>query len=138
MAELKTKPTKVDVASFIASIADEPARVDSQALLNMMQKVTGGKPVMWGLSMVGFGKYHCKYQSGREGDWFIVGFSPRRQNLTLYMLAGFEKYAGLLSRLGKHTTAKSCLTIKRLADVDMDVLKNLIRSAYRDKKKPGI
>lgn len=91
-----------------------------------MQEVTGAEPRLWGSSIVGFGDYHYKYESGREGDWFVTGFSPRKQNLTLYIMAGFDNYDQLLSRLGKYKTGKSCLYINKLDDVDLDVLKELV------------
>lgn len=129
MAELKTKPTNEDVHAFINSIADEQKRQDSQAILALMQEATGAEPQMWGDSIVGFGHYHYKYASGREGDWFLTGFAPRKQNLTLYIMAGFEQYNTLLARLGKHKTGKSCLYLKRLADVDRDILRELVRQS---------
>lgn len=129
MAELKTKPTNEDVHAFINSIADEQRRQDSQAILALMQEATGAEPQMWGDSIVGFGHYHYKYASGREGDWFLTGFAPRKQNLTLYIMAGFEQYNTLLARLGKHKTGKSCLYLKRLADVDCDILRELVRQS---------
>lgn len=129
MAELKTKPTNEDVHAFINSIADEQRRQDSQAILALMQEAAGAEPQMWGDSIVGFGHYHYKYASGREGDWFLTGFAPRKQNLTLYIMAGFEQYDTLLARLGKHKTGKSCLYLKRLADVDCDILRELVRQS---------
>jgi hypothetical protein len=127
MAELKTKLTDASVEDFLDEIADERKRQDSYTILTMMQEVTGAKAKMWGDSIVGFGSYHYKYASGREADWMLVGFSPRKQNLTLYIMSGFEQYDQLLQRLGKHSTAKSCLYIKRLADVDLAVLRELVR-----------
>ncbi|MCA9991827.1 MAG: DUF1801 domain-containing protein [Ardenticatenaceae bacterium] len=129
MAELKTRPTDDDVAAFINNIADEQKRQDSQAILALMQDVTGAEPQMWGDSIVGFGSYHYKYASGREGDWFLTGFAPRKQNLTLYIMAGFEQYDTLLARLGKHKTGKSCLYLKRLADVDPNTLRELVQQS---------
>ena len=126
MAELKTKLTDASVKDFLDGIADERKRQDSYAILAMMQEVTGVEAKMWGDSIVGFGSYHYKYASGREADWMLVGFSPRKQNLTLYIMSGFEQYDQLLQRLGKHSTAKSCLYIKRLADVDLTVLRELV------------
>ena len=127
MAELKTKLSDASVEVFLDGIADEAKRRDSYAILAMMQEVTGVEGKMWGDSIVGFGSYHYKYASGREGDWPLVGFSPRKQNLTLYIMSGFEQYDQLLQRLGKHSTAKSCLYIKRLADVDLAVLRELVK-----------
>jgi len=135
MAELKTKRNKGDVDAFLDSVANEKRRQDSFTVLELMKQVTGKKPEMWGDSIVGFGSYHYKYASGREGDWFLVGFSPRAQNLTLYIMAGFDTYETLLGKLGKHTTGKSCLYIKRLEDVDMDVLKELVRRSVEHMEK---
>jgi len=127
MAELKTKLSDASVEAFLDRIDDERKRQDSYAILAMMQEVTGAKAKMWGDSIVGFGSYHYKYASGREADWMLVGFSPRKQNLTLYIMSGFEQYDELLQRLGKHSTGKACLYIRRLADVDLAVLRELVR-----------
>lgn len=127
MAELKTKPSAASVEVFLDGIADEAKRRDSYAILAMMQEVTGAEAKMWGDSIVGFGSYQYKYASGREGDWPLVGFSPRKQNLTLYIMSGFEQYDALLQRLGKHSTGKACLYVKRLADVDLAVLRELVK-----------
>lgn len=127
MAELKTKPTDASVEAFLDGIIDERKRQDSYAILAMMQEVTGAEPKMWGDSIVGFGSYHYKYASGREADWLLTGFSPRKQNLTLYIMTGFEQYGDLLGRLGKHSTGKGCLYIKRLQDVDLATLRELVR-----------
>ena len=127
MAELKTKRNDASVEVFLDGIADEAKRRDSFAILAMMQEVTGVEAKMWGDSIVGFGSYHYKYASGREGDWMLVGFSPRKQNLTLYIMSGFEQYDELLQRLGKHSTGKACLYVKRLADVDPAVLRELVK-----------
>lgn len=126
MAELKTKPTGEDVRSFLEGVEHEGRREDAFALLAIMQNVTGEAPRMWGPSIVGFGDYHYRYESGREGDWFLTGFSPRKQNLSLYIMAGFDRYDGLLSRLGKFKTGKSCLYVNKLADIDQAVLQELI------------
>ena len=104
MAEPKTRPTDESVERFLAEIADEQTREDCRTIARIMKKVTKAKPVMWGPSMVGFGQYHYTYQSGREGDWFLTGFSPRKQNLTLYIMSGFDQYEALMSQLGKHKT----------------------------------
>ena len=135
MAELKTKRTEASVDDFIAGIADEQRREDCRALLAMMKRVTKAPPKMWGASMVGFGSYHYRYASGREGEWFLAGFSPRRQDLTVYVMAGFEDYPELMARLGKYKTGKSCLYLKRLADVDAAVLEKLIAASVRDMKE---
>ena len=126
MAEIKTQPTDQSVEAFLNTVDNEKKREDSFAILKLMQEVTGAEPRMWGTSIVGFGDYHYKYESGREGDWFVAGFSPRKQNLTLYIMAGFDNYDQLLSRLGKYKTGKSCLYIDKLDDVDMDTLKELV------------
>lgn len=126
MSETKTKKNNSSVLDFIHSIENEKRRQDSLAVLKLMEKVTQMKPYMWGSSIVGFGDYHYKYSSGREGDWFLVGFSPRKQNLVLYIMSGFKPFEGLLSRLGKFNTSVSCLYIKKLQVVDMNVLEALI------------
>ena len=126
MAELKTKENDQSVEAFLSSIDDAQKQADCRALVAIMQEATGAAPRMWGDSIVGFGHYHYKYASGREGDWFLTGFAPRKQNLTLYIMAGFDNYEALLGKLGKHTTGKSCLYVKRLADVDMPVLTELV------------
>ena len=130
MAELKTKPNSASVKTFIDGIADEQRRKDCRAIMKLMKEATGAPPKMWGSNIVGFGAYHYKYASGREGDWFLVGFSPRKQNLTLYIIAGFEQYAGLMKKLGKYKTGKSCLYINKLEDIHLPTLKQLVaRSA---------
>jgi hypothetical protein len=132
MAELKTKKTTQSVEAFLDKIADPQKREDSHAILEMMQKATGEKPKMWGDSIVGFGDYHYKYASGREGDWFVTGFSPRKQNITLYL--GFDvvgEHSDSIKRLGKHKTGKGCLYINRLADVDAKVLREMIARAAK-------
>lgn len=126
MAQLKTQPHGGDVTAFLNQVDDAEKRADCFTLLQMIQEVTGEPPVMWGDAMVGFGRYRYKYASGREGEWFLTGFAPRKQNLTVYIIAGFEDYEGLLARLGKHRTSVSCLYVKRLADVDLDVLRELV------------
>lgn len=129
MAKLKTQPNDQDVVTFLNGIADEKKRRDCFAILNLMKDVTQAEPVMWGDSIVGFGSYHYCYESGREGDWFLTGFSPRKQNLTLYIMSGFDQYDALLGNLGKHTTGKACLYIKRLDDIDLPTLKELVRGS---------
>ncbi|MBN1452418.1 MAG: DUF1801 domain-containing protein [Anaerolineales bacterium] len=135
MAELKTKRNKGDVEAFLNSVADEKKRQDSFTVLELMKKVTGKEPEMWGESIIGFGNYHYKYASGREGDWFLTGFSPRAQNLTLYIMAGFEEYDQLLGKLGRHSTGKSCLYIKKIEDIDIDVLKELVKRSIEHMEK---
>jgi hypothetical protein len=126
MAENKTKPTTISVAAFLDAIPDEAKRTDSKTLIRMMQNATGQKPKMWGRSIIGFGSYHYKYESGREGDSPLVGFSPRKPATVLYGLLGSSVSDALLARLGEHTTGKGCLYIKKLADVDVKVLEALI------------
>jgi hypothetical protein len=126
MAELKTQKNDGDVEAFIHCV-DEKRQDDCRALVEIMSEITGDEPSMWGTSIIGFGSYHYQYASGREGDWFQVGFSPRSQNLSLYIMADFPERKDLLKKLGKHKTGKSCLYINKLADVDLDVLKGLIR-----------
>lgn len=129
MAELKTKPNEQSVEAFLNDVEDEKKRQDCFTILEMMKQITKAEPKMWGSSIVGFGSYHYKYKSGREGDWFVAGFSPRKQNLTLYIMAGVNKYDELLSKLGKFTTGKGCLYIKKLEDVDLPTLKELIKQS---------
>jgi len=131
MAELKTQPTTESVRDFIDGIADDTKRRDCRAVMKIMKKVTKARPKMWGSSIVGYGKYQYKYASGREGEWFTAGFSPRAQSLTLYIMSGFREYAGLMKKLGKHTTGKSCLYIKRLDDIDLTILEELIERSVR-------
>lgn len=125
----KTQPHSGDVDTFLATIADEAKRADSHALIAMMQEVSGSPPVLWG-TMIGFGQYHYKYASGHEGDSFLIGFAPRKAEFSLYLLAAHEgqnaeRQAGLLARLGRHRAGKGCLYVKRLADIDMHVLRDL-------------
>ena len=129
MAELKTKPTKQSVKDFVNAIKDEQRKKDCRTVSRIMKRITKANPKMWGPGIVGFGSYHYKYASGREGDWFLVGFAPRKQNLTLYIMSGFKKYSALLKKLGKHKIGGSCLYVKRLDDVDMDVLTELIEDS---------
>ena len=131
MTEMKTKATAASVEGFLSSIDDEARREECLRVLELMKDVTGEEPKMWGPGMVGFGSYHYRYESGREGDWFVTGFAPRKSNLTLYIMAGFDRYEDLMSRLGKHGTGKSCLYVKRLADVDQDVLRELVAASVR-------
>jgi len=127
MAELKTRPGDESVDAFLAGVGDETKRKDCLTLVKIMKKATRAKPKMWGGTIVGFGSYHYRYASGREGDWFLVGFSPRKQNLSLYLMAGFDGSGALLKKLGKHKTGKSCLYVNKLADIDLDVLTELVR-----------
>ena len=134
MAEAKTKPTKASVTQFLNKIPDATRREDCFAIAKMMEEITGSKPVMWGPSIVGFGTYSYKYASGHEGDWPVAAFSPRKQDLTVYMMIGFEKYEELLSKLGKHRKSKACLYIKRLSDIHVPTLKKLIKLSLKDLK----
>jgi hypothetical protein len=135
MAELITKLNDASVTEFINGIKDEEKRADSFEILKLMKQVTKEEPKMWGSSIVGFGDVHYKYDSGREGDWFITGFSPRNQNLTLYVIGSFKPHANLLKKLGKHKTGVGCLYIKKLKDVDTKVLKELIQVSVNAAKK---
>lgn len=130
--ESKTRPTPQSVEAFIAAVPDAGKRADAQVLVDLMQKATGEPPVLWGPSIIGFGSYHYRYDSGREGDSPIVGFSPRKASLVIYVMTGFQDAGELLARLGRHTTGKSCLYVKRLADVDMAVLATLVTRSVAD------
>lgn len=135
MAELKTKKSELNVADFIKGIDDEGKRADCRRLLSLMGQITGERPAMWGTSIVGFGSYHYRYDSGQEGDWFLTGFSPRKQALTLYIMSGFTRYGALMKKLGKYRTGKACLYLKRLDDVDPEILEDLIRESVAHKRK---
>lgn len=126
MAELKTKPSGQSVAAFLEAVDNEARKRDAHTLNAMMERITGEKGVMWGPSIVGFDTYHYKYASGREGDWMITGFSPRKAALSVYIMPGFSEYAALMAKLGKHKTGKSCLYINKLADIDLDVLEEIV------------
>lgn len=127
MAEPKTTPNDGDVVAFLNQVENEAKRQDCFAILELMRQATGEQPVMWGDAIIGFGSYHYRYASGREGDSPLVGFSPRKQNITIYITSGFEQYESLLNRLGKHSTAKSCLYLKKLDDVDTTILAELVK-----------
>jgi len=129
VAELKTKRNDGDVEAFLNSVEHDKRREDSFVVLDLMRRVTGLEPEMWGGSIVGFGSYHYKYASGREGDWFKAGFAPRKQALTLYMMAGTSKNQDLYGKLGKYTTGKGCLYIKKLEDIDLGVLEQLVAAS---------
>ncbi len=131
MAENKTKPTNASVRDFIAQIESEQKRKDTQVLIELFEKITGAKAVLWGPSIIGFGQYHYKYESGREGDFMLVGFSPRKANLSLYIMAGFSKYDHYLEKLGKFKRSKACLYIKRLSDIDFSVLSDLVEDSVK-------
>ena len=133
--ELKTKVNKASVEGFLNTVKDEEVRKDCFEILKMMKQVTKEEPKMWGTSIVGFGSYHYKGASGREGDWMLTGFSPRKQNLTLYLMGGFDVEKDLLKKLGKHKTSVGCLYIKKLDDVDKKVLKELVTESVKKMKK---
>ena len=126
MAKMKTTPTQASVDAYIDAVADAQKRADCRAVAAMMAEVTGAPARMWGPSIVGFGSYHYRYASGREGDFMETGFAARKRAITLYIMAGFSEYADLLAKLGKHDTGKSCLYVKRLADVDQAVLREMV------------
>lgn len=140
--EAKTKPTTMSVEKFLKGVEDKQRREDCFAILDMMKDITKLEPKMWGPAIVGFGEYHYKYASGHEGDCCIIGFSPRKQNLTLYIIPdiipGFDRYEELMNKLGKYSTGKCCLYIKRLSDVDVPTLKKIIKESFTyEKKKLG-
>ena len=126
MVENKTQPTDVDPADFIASVQHPTRRSDAETLLDMMTRVTGFQPRMWGETIIGFGRYHYKYDSGREGDYLLTGFSPRKANLVLYVMPGYDDVGDQLAELGKHKLGKSCLYVNKLADVDLEVLEQIV------------
>lgn len=133
----KTTATKASVSDFLARIDDEARRSDCTKIVALMEKVTGERPTLWGTSIVGFGKYHYRYDSGREGDFFLTGVSPRKDSLTLYITPGFDEHGALLGKLGKFKTGKSCLYIKKLADVDMKTLETLVARSVRQMRDRG-
>lgn len=135
MAALKTRPTNASVDAFLEGVDHDDRREDARRLLAMMQRVTQEPPRMWGDRIVGFGSYHYRYASGREGDWPLVGLSPGKRNLTLYIMPGFDDYQSLLARLGKHRTGKSCLYLNKLQGIDMRALEDLIRQSVADMRR---
>ncbi len=136
MAQPKTRRNKADVFAFLAGVENSTRREDCRVVVRIMEEITGEPPTMWGGSIIGFGSYRYKYASGREGDWFLTGVSPRKQNLTVYIMPGFSEYDDLMANLGKHKTGKSCLYINKLDDVHLPTLKKLIRlSAARIAKR---
>ena len=137
MAELKTKPTGASVETFLNSIPDEGKRRDSFAILEMMKQITGAEPKMWGDAIIGFGDTHYKYATGREGDWFVAGFSPRKQDMTLYLVNGIQQFGQSLEKLGKYKTGVGCLYIKKLADVDLQVLEALLEKTVASVQATG-
>lgn len=136
MSDLKTQPTTASVKTFIESVENKTRREDAFVLLDLFEKITGEKAVMWGPSIIGFGQYHYKSdRSKQEGDWPLTGFSPRKANMTVYVMPGFSKYQDLLAKLGKHKTSVSCLYLNKLADVDLDILKQLIEKSVKEMRK---
>lgn len=133
--EPKTKPTDQTIDSYLAGIDNLQQRQDSQTLVTIMQRITKCKPVIWGSSIVGFGQYHYQYKSGREGDWPLTGFSARKQSLSIYIMPGFSDYSNLLQDLGKHKLGKSCLYVKSLDDIDIDILQKLVKQSVDYMKK---
>lgn len=131
MAEMKTKKTNASPEDFLNTISDAEKRKDAFEIMKMMQKATGSKPKMWGPAIIGFGHMHYKYESGREADWFLMGFSPRKQNLTFYIMSGIENFPGHLKKLGKYKLSKSCLYINKLNEVNIDVLMKLLDDGYK-------
>lgn len=135
MTKMKTTPTDKNTLNFLNTIENDGKREEAKTIMNLMKKVTGENPKMWGDSIVGFGSYHYKYESGREGDWFLTGFSPRKQNFSIYIMAGFSNYENLMEKLGSYKTGKSCLYVKRLNDIDLNVLTELIRESVQYMKE---
>ncbi|HKL17734.1 MAG TPA: DUF1801 domain-containing protein [Halalkalibaculum sp.] len=135
MSALKTQQNEGNVIAFLNAVEEKQKREDSLALLDIMKEASGEEPKMWGPSIVGFGKYHYKYESGREGNWFLTGFSPRKQKMSVYIVPGFERFNDLIARLGKYSTGKSCLYFKKLTDIDCDILSQLIRESVEYMKK---
>lgn len=131
MSENKTQPTEQSVKSFINALDDEQKITDSNALIELMKEVTGCGPKMWGPSIIGFDQYHYKYESGHEGDFLKVGFSPRKREFSIYLMCSFDKNEELMKKLGKHRTGKSCLYVKRLEDINMDVLSELVLESVK-------
>ena len=135
MAQLKTRPTRKSVTRFLESVEHDTRREDARELLKLFKRVTGKRPVMWCDSIVGFGSYHYRQKSGQEADWPLTGFSPRKQSLSVYIMPGFATYGKMLARLGKHKTARSCLYINKLADIDTTILEQLITASVKDMQR---
>lgn len=135
MAELKTQPNNNSVEAFIDTVEPEGKRDDARVILKLLEEVSGEKPAMWGDSIVGFGAYHYKYESGREGDWFLAGFSPRKANMTIHIVGGFENQEENLKKLGKHTKSVGCLYVKKLDDIDLKVLEKMTAISIATLKK---
>jgi hypothetical protein len=138
MAELKTQENDASIDDYLNSIEDEKKRVASFQIKELMEAVTGEEARMWGDSIIGFGHYRYQYASGREGEWMLVGFAPRKRNLTLYIMSSFNEYDNLLEKLGKHSTGKSCLYINKLEDIDMDVLRELVDKSVQHMKETNV
>lgn len=139
MSDLKTQRNDGDVRAYLEAVANPRRREDSLVMLELMSEITGEPPAMWGSGIVGFGSYRYRYASGREGDWFLTGFAPRKQALTLYIMPGFDRYAALLAKLGKYKTGKSCLYVNKLDDVNLEALKTLIAASVKTMRRgsPG-
>ena len=135
MSAMKTIKNQDSVSAFIDKVEDEQKREDCRTLMKIMRRITGSQAAMWGSSIVGFGSYHYRYASGREGDFFLTGFSPRKQNLTVYVMPGFSQYGSLMQKLGKHKVGKSCLYMKKLGDVDVQVLTSLIDESVQEMRR---
>lgn len=135
MADLKTKENDRDVLAFINGLENEQRKSDCKELLKLFSEITNEQPKMWGSSIIGFGSYHYKYESGREGDWFLTGFSPRKSNLSIYITSGFKEYENLLEELGKYKTGSSCLYVKKLSDIDTSKLAKLVEKSVKFMKK---
>jgi hypothetical protein len=135
MAELKTRETKASVTKFLAGVEDPQKRADCRSIARMMREVTGKRPKMWGDSIVGYGRYDYTYKSGHSGTWMLTGFSPRARNITIYIMPGFSKFEALMKNLGKYKTARSCLYIKRLEDIDESVLARLVADSVAEMKR---
>ena len=132
MSTNKTQPTAQSPAEFITTVLPDRRRADAETLLPFFQRITGFDPVMWGPSIIGYGRYHYTYQTGRSGDFLATGFSPRKSSLSIYIMPGYQDYGAILARLGKHKLGRSCLYVNKLDDIDMDVLAELIRAGLRD------
>ncbi len=135
MAQNKTKATEASVESYLSAIGDEARRKDCEALAKLMTKATKQQPKMWGTSIVGFGSYHYKYESGREGDAYLTGFSSRKSDISVYLMASIPGQEELLSKLGKHKMGKGCLYVRKLSDVDLEVLEQLIIGSFAERKR---
>lgn len=135
MTENKTKPENASAAAFIKNVEDPQKRKDCQELMKIMHRITGKPSKMWGSSMVGYGTYHYKYDSGREGDYFVVRFSPRKQNVTIYVMPGFDRYSALMKKLGKYKLGRSCLYVKKLNDINRNILETLLARSVKDMRR---